>query len=342
MTIFARLSELPNVSRINLHKEAERLFYKKIINNSGLENCYFNSWAYIWQIAGGNSFKYYDGAVLLSLTPAWGESFPDELTINSKQNPVAAETAVKFARAATAFFKRPIYIRKIYDKKIKTCLIDKKLKQIPKFQKNSNICLLPDDNFPERVINISDQLEHCGKRYQCIRTNRNHFLHSADPALLDIKEDYPAGDYLSLLDRWSRDISMRLCKRNPEIKYKDVLAWVRSPYPELYAFFDKYKNEEDIYSFMAYYDKEPAGIMCACKISSSCVSLYANYSLTKPDGFPYYHAILISEYLKGKGFTHVNQGGSEIAGLDFFKKKCGGFLKIYPESFIVEPKNQLL
>lgn len=338
METFDRLLELPNVSRISLHKEVERLFYKKIINNSGLQNCYSNSWAYIWQIANENSFKYYDGFALLSLTPVWGQSFPDELTINSEQTIGAAKTAVNFAKKAAAVFNRPIFLRKIYNGETKNYLAaQKKLMKVPKFQKNSNICFLPDDNFPERIIDIPDQIECIGRRYQYFRRKRNRFLRSADTSLLEIRENYTTEDYFNLLEHWSQDISLRLCKQYPSMKYDDILTWVKSPYPSLHAFFNSYRDEEDIFSYMVYYDGEPAGLLCACRMSTACAALYGNYALTSLDCFPYYHALMVSKYLKEKGFSHVNHGGSEIAGLDFFKRKCGGFQKVCPESFVVEP-----
>lgn len=336
---YENLLTLPFVSRINLEDRHERLFYKKIISVSGLENCYSNSWAYIWQIAaGGASFKFSDGNHLISLTPGWGKSFPDELIINSTQNKESAEIALAFAKKSSAILGYPIFIRKVYSSESKDWFNGQAgLLRVEKGLQNDIVTDLPDDNYPERIVDIAEQLNHHGKSYQWLRNGLNYFRRTVDCENVKIEELFSLNDCLFLLDEWAGDLADRLATKYQFSSLDDAKLWVKSPYPDLFAFFSTFVGEDDLYSFVTYVGKKPVAVLFACRISNNCAALYANFSLVMPKFLPVYNALLISKFLQTKGFKKISYGGSEIVELDFFKRKCGGFLEITPDTFVVEP-----
>lgn len=332
------LLNVSHVSPIRLQDEEERLLYKRTCQSSGLENCYANSWAYIWQIANKYSLKFFDGFHLFSLTPGWGRMFPDELTINSAQTVTAAEAALEFATRAAALLGRTIRIRKVYGQEAVNYFRDIGVPaRPPEPLVSEDVRNLPDDNYPERVVDIADQLAHQDKRFEYLRLRVNRFGKQTAGKVLELREEYSREDYFRLLKSWSHDVTSRLAKRYPAIDPDSIREWVEAPYPALYEFFHRYRSETDLFSFIHYMNGRPAGLMCACRVSATGAALYANFSVTEAKGFPFVHSLAISQYLRTKGFTHVNLGGSEIQGLDLFKYRCGGFMEIRPSTFLVHP-----
>lgn len=334
MNHFNALENIDNLSRLDIESESEREFYKKTINASSLTGCYCCSWAYIWQIAGERGYKYYDGRHLLTLTPGWGGVVPDELVINSDQNQDSARLALQLAQQVSRVLGREVKIRKVYGLGAQQQLENAGFFPLKKKLLADDITLLPDDNYPERVVDIALQSERKGKKYQWLRNGLNVLKKNIDLNEIAIKNSFLKEECLLLLDEWSAGLASRLVLRYG-FSHAEGRAWIKSPYPPLFDFFIKYRKEDDLFPFLITYKEKAVAVFCGCRVAPQCVALYANFSLTEPRYLALYIATLASDYLGQLGFCEINLGGSEIAELDFFKRKCGGDVRHVPRTYVV-------
>lgn len=306
--------------------EDERLYFSFLNEISKKEPfLYSNSWPFICQIARYNSKRYYDGKSLITII---GKKYnPNYFEIVKPLGLDPIKKVIFLCKVLNKISSRPILIRKLTKEQF--MILKKKGYKEPSWQTNL-LEKLPDDVYPQPICNIEYILSLKGKKYSALRQRLNYFKKLNSKAQIFCEQ--LKKDALCVLDKWKASFVSRFKNRRYKLPINN--SYYFDPYLIFIEKFAKRIDNENYFSIIVYINSNPVAFSFYGKISSFCISQYANLADTRFKGLSEYLTYETLKIAHSQGFKYVNLGGSETETLHRYNMKFGPF-KFIKEYYII-------
>jgi len=223
----------------------------------------------------------------------------------------------KLAKILKNISKTPVFVKKITREQEKA-LLKNGFSSIEEYSWDPR-AQSEDDTWPEHIIDINHLLSYKNGtpniNVKKVRMGFNRFQNIKDRYNTDIKfvpYDLNQADTV-------RSIIEEQFKYFEESE-RDICS-TKEDYENMILNLPFGKNGKDYFSFVVYDRNKPVAFFLLEKIGKETVGTYANINLLRYPGLSEYLHIKLFDILYKKGIKQVNLGGSELASLDFFKKK---------------------
>ena len=184
-----------------------------------------------------------------------------------------------------------------------------------------------DWKFPVHTISVKDLLNPSGKRFKSFRQH----LNTIDESRIDIKGLNPENDareLMNVIEPWAHSKS-DICPPEEMIDvYMSFLKIMSHPGLSLKGL--KFYLDKELVAFEAW-----ATPLSGKKIANS----FAGFSKTHIRGFSEYQHYTICKVLNQQGIEKICLGGSEIEGLDNFKRKMNPVESLDLKTIAVQKRN---
>jgi hypothetical protein len=180
----------------------------------------------------------------------------------------------------------------------------------------THACDVPEDVFPQAVIDTRRAAELAGTAFQPVRNHINHLRKSYDVRVEDARF-VQVSRVEELADRWQQQHYDRMVRQgNATVSQADASA-----YTTFQKHFGDRLDDTEYFGRVLVIDGVLSGFAFAARTSHVCAALYASFCVLGVRGAAEELIVGVVRALIGAGVPFLNLGGAETKGLFDFKRK---------------------
>ncbi|MGH9929084.1 MAG: phosphatidylglycerol lysyltransferase domain-containing protein [Pyrinomonadaceae bacterium] len=290
---------------------------------------YEQNWAFIAQETRFGAMKYEDNGLLLTavikaedsgfifILPPCGDTSDFGLRIAG----VAAELAARSTRR--------VVLRKLPLELYQQVLSTNRFRTIPAsaFIHPRDV---PEDQFPQVVIDISATLAMQGAKFRRLRNNISYFARQCKPEVLNLRPSI-CKEVINCIAAWSRNYNQKHAGRSLDAEEPTVDL---TAYTVLAEQFAPLIDNSKYFAKVLRVDGCLVAVTLAGISGNDCAAQYVNLSALRVRGCAEFIVLELLRELSRAGLLYLNMGGAETEGQFLFKKKFD--VHLLKESFEVE------
>lgn len=290
---------------------------------------YEQNWAFITQETRLGGMKYEDNGMLLTaVTKANDSPFIFILPPYGNTHHFSARIEGRLTELSKASAKR-LVLRKLSKELCERVLLTKKFTVLPasEFTHPRDV---PEDKFPQIVLDVSGTLAMQGSKYRRLRNDLKYFARQCKPEVLDLNPSN-CKDVMHLIRDWCQ---------NYNHKNESGLSLSEPPIVDLTAYtiladeFASVIDNSEYFAKLVYVGGRLAAFTLAGRSGPYCAAQYVNLSLLRVRGCSEFMLFALLHELSHADVSYLNLGGAETEGQFLYKSKFD--VRLVKQSFEVE------
>ncbi len=314
------LSTIPHVSPLS---DADEALYERFFRARSRSErfTYSNSWTYVVQAARNESFKYFDGETLFTITRRPNSRYAFRILDPMGHNPAHAISEV--SRRLVDYNRQPILLAKVApDVAIR---LSASGFRTPHWN-SSALEELPDDIFSQPICDLKEysggpHRPPSGHQFLKLRQKLSRFLQGKHKCEVRPLTSGNAQDAIAVLHEWKNGFMRRYGLRN--IALPAIDSYYFDPYLVLISAMAPRMSQKEHIAFLLYIDERPSALSLLSEISDCAVGQYVSLCVNNIKGLSEYLVTLSFKQACERGYRFVNMGGAETKSLFDFNKKFG-------------------
>jgi hypothetical protein len=295
--------------------DGDRELYSDYFDRNDDPYLYENNWAFVCQEARLAGVRYCDGDMLVSMVTK-GVTSPNVILFA----PLGDRRA--FARTAGSLVAQVQELtgKRVVVRRVPPALRDALLQSggFASFPVTSftHACDVPEDVFPQTVIDTRRAAQLTGTVLQPLRNHINHVRRS-HAVLVEDARSVQTSDIEELAARWQQQHHERMVRQgNATVSEADASA-----YTTFLKHFGERLDDTEYFGRVLVIDGVLSGFAFAARTSPVCAALYASLCVLGVRGASEELIVGVVRALADAGVPFLNLGGAETKGLFDFKKK---------------------